>query len=298
METRDKCELIIEQLNGRPCKGWNEPLLVKFADGGTKKRTHHNNHHQHQHHTSNHHHQPQKNHQDDSRWREGGGGGGGGGSNMSDLGSVSSFDHQSNISHSNHHLSDLAMMNPMSYPHIQSGFPPTVAPGSAYPPHMSPQTGGPQWIHPGGPGQPPYVISQQMIQAASLGPSNQVAAAAAAALHYGHIPQLTSQMQGLQISHPGAPIGGYLPPHHQWSALWTHPMSPSQPPQASMRLPAPMQPPHAHTQQLPLPPNRQQQHAPPPQSTNVQQHPPPPPPTLQQQQSSIADHKVQISMPL
>lgn len=154
METRDKCEQIIEQLNGRPCKGWKEPLLIKFADGGNKKRSHHNNqhqhhnhhHHHHQHQNNNHHNQHQKIHQDDNRWRESG--------NPSDLGSVTSFEHQSNISHSNH-LTDLAMMGTLSYPRIQPGFPPTVAAGAAYhPPQLGPPTSAPQWIHTGGPGQP------------------------------------------------------------------------------------------------------------------------------------------------
>lgn len=142
MESRDKCELIIEHLNGRPCKGGKEPLLVKFADG-KKKGHHHNNQHQNQHQNNSNNQQHHKAHQDDSRWRDS--------SNTSDLGSASSFDHQSNISHSNH-LSDLAMM--MGYHRMQPGFPPTVATGTAYPPSLGPQSSAPQWIHPGGPGQP------------------------------------------------------------------------------------------------------------------------------------------------
>lgn len=106
-----------------------------------------------------------------------------------------------------------------------------------------------------------YVIPQHVIQAGSLGPTNQVAAAPA--LHYGHIPQLTSQMQGLQLGHPGEPVCRYFPsPHHQWSALWTHPVPPPQP-QPSLRLPAPLQ----HSP----PANLQQQT---PQSNTVQQQPP------------------------
>lgn len=136
MESRDKCEKIIEQLNGRPCKGWREPLLVKFADGGNKKRHHHNNQHY-----NNNHHQHQKIHQDDNRWRDS--------SNTSDLGDVSNFEHQSNISHSNH-LSDLAMMGTLSYPRMQPGFPPSVPTGAAYPAPLGPPTSAPQWIHPGG----------------------------------------------------------------------------------------------------------------------------------------------------
>lgn len=104
-----------------------------------------------------------------------------------------------------------------------------------------------------------------MIQAGSLGSSNQVAAAGA--LHYGHIPQLASQMQGLQLGHPGEPVCRYLPPHHQWSALWTHPVPPPPPPpQASMRLTAPLQ----HSP----PANSQQQQQQSPQSNPIQQQPP------------------------
>lgn len=105
-----------------------------------------------------------------------------------------------------------------------------------------------------------------------MGPSNQ--AAAAAALHYGHIPQLTSQLQGLQIAHPGAPVGGYLPPQHQWSALWTHPIS--QQPQPPMRLPGAMQTLPTSQQQPPMP-QQQQQTPPQPQAT---------------------DSKLQVSVPL
>lgn len=143
MESRDKCEQVIQQLNGRPCKGWKEPLLVKFADGGNKKRHHNSNHqHHHQHHKNqNPHH---KAHQEDTRWRDS--------SNASDLGSVSSFEQQSNISHSNH-LSDLAMIGPMSYPRIQPVFPPNVTASPSYPAQLVPPTSAaPQWIHPGGPG--------------------------------------------------------------------------------------------------------------------------------------------------
>ncbi|KAK6620448.1 hypothetical protein RUM44_006849 [Polyplax serrata] len=39
MESKDKCEQIIELFNGRSVPGSKEPLLVKFADGGNKKRT-------------------------------------------------------------------------------------------------------------------------------------------------------------------------------------------------------------------------------------------------------------------
>lgn len=139
MESRDKCEQIIEQLNGRPCKGWKEPLLVKFADGGNKKRHHHHN-NQHQ----NHHHQRHKNHQDDIRWRESGA--------SLDIANVPSFDHQGNITH-NEHMSDLSIMGTMSYPRMQHGFPPTVPPGAAYPAPLGPPSSGPQWIHTGAPGQ-------------------------------------------------------------------------------------------------------------------------------------------------
>lgn len=141
MESRDKCQEIIEKLNGKPCKGSKEPLLVKFADGGNKKRHHHNN----QHHSSNHHQQHHKLHQDDSRWRESGNAAG-------DLSNLSSFEQQGNISLSNQ-LPDLAIMGTLSYPRIQPAFPPAVPPGAAYPTTMGPSTSGPQWIHPGT-GQP------------------------------------------------------------------------------------------------------------------------------------------------
>lgn len=121
-----------------------------------------------------------------------------------------------------------------------------------------------------------YVIPPQMMQPASLGPSNQ-AAAAAAALHYGHIPQLTSQMQGLQIAHPGAPVSGYLPPQHQWSTLWTHQIPPH--PQPSMRLATTMQ---AH----PTPQPKQHQSP----ITSIQQHQPP---SVQQHN----ENKIQAPMP-
>lgn len=147
MESRDKCEQIIKQLNGRSCEGCKEPLLVKFADGGNKKR--HQNNHQYHHlhqnqHQSNNHHQHHKAHQDDSRWRDN--------NSSSEIGSVSNFDHQGNTSHSNQ-LSDLPMICPIGYPRMP-GFPPNVASGASYPAPLVPPTSAPQWIHPGAPGQP------------------------------------------------------------------------------------------------------------------------------------------------
>lgn len=141
MESRDKCEQIIEQLNGRPCKGCQEPLLVKFADGGNKKRNYHNNLH---HHNSSHH-RTQKSHQDETRWREN--------TAPAELGSIPSFEHQGNISHSNH-LTDLAMMGPMTYHARMPIFPPAMQAGSGYPNPLGPQANAPQWIHPSGHSQP------------------------------------------------------------------------------------------------------------------------------------------------
>lgn len=40
MDTKDKCERIIQALNGTMLTGAKEPLLIKFADGGSKKRLH------------------------------------------------------------------------------------------------------------------------------------------------------------------------------------------------------------------------------------------------------------------
>lgn len=38
MESREKCEQIINHFNGKKVPGISEPLLVKFADGGRKAR--------------------------------------------------------------------------------------------------------------------------------------------------------------------------------------------------------------------------------------------------------------------
>ncbi|XP_021698034.1 protein alan shepard isoform X8 [Aedes aegypti] len=38
MESREKCEQIIQMFNGTQLQGAKEPLLVKFADGGSKKK--------------------------------------------------------------------------------------------------------------------------------------------------------------------------------------------------------------------------------------------------------------------
>lgn len=129
-----------------------------------------------------------------------------------------------------------------------------------------------------------------MIQAGNIGHSNQ-AAAAAAAIHYAHIPQLTSQMQSLQLAHPGAAVGGYLPPGHQWSALWSHPLI--QPPQQSMRMAAPLQPPSISQQQS------QQQSPEPNQVQQQQQQPLQHQPRFQQQQlPANGDNKNQVSLPM
>nr|CAI5868313.1 unnamed protein product [Callosobruchus analis] len=38
MESKEKCEYIIQQFNGKALNGSKDPLLVKFADGGNKKK--------------------------------------------------------------------------------------------------------------------------------------------------------------------------------------------------------------------------------------------------------------------
>lgn len=38
MESREKCEQIIQIFNGTQLAGAKDPLLVKFADGGSKKK--------------------------------------------------------------------------------------------------------------------------------------------------------------------------------------------------------------------------------------------------------------------
>lgn len=38
MESREKCQQIIEMFNGTQLNGAKDPLLVKFADGGSKKK--------------------------------------------------------------------------------------------------------------------------------------------------------------------------------------------------------------------------------------------------------------------
>uniref|UniRef100_A0A1Y1NLU8 Protein alan shepard n=1 Tax=Photinus pyralis TaxID=7054 RepID=A0A1Y1NLU8_PHOPY len=43
MESKEKCEQIIQIFNGSPLSGSKEPLLVKFADGGNKKKNQYKN---------------------------------------------------------------------------------------------------------------------------------------------------------------------------------------------------------------------------------------------------------------
>lgn len=38
MESKEKCEQIIQMFNGKALQGAKDPLLVKFADGGNKKK--------------------------------------------------------------------------------------------------------------------------------------------------------------------------------------------------------------------------------------------------------------------
>lgn len=49
MKSKEQCDEIITQLNGRVLKGAKEPLLVKFADGANKRRSNHHNNHNHNH---------------------------------------------------------------------------------------------------------------------------------------------------------------------------------------------------------------------------------------------------------
>lgn len=39
MESKEKCEQIIQIFNGKALTGAKDPLLVKFADGGNKKKS-------------------------------------------------------------------------------------------------------------------------------------------------------------------------------------------------------------------------------------------------------------------
>lgn len=39
MESKEKCEQIIQMFNGKALAGAKDPLLVKFADGGNKKKS-------------------------------------------------------------------------------------------------------------------------------------------------------------------------------------------------------------------------------------------------------------------
>lgn len=39
MESKEKCEQIIQMFNGKALHGGKDPLLVKFADGGSKKKS-------------------------------------------------------------------------------------------------------------------------------------------------------------------------------------------------------------------------------------------------------------------
>lgn len=43
MESKEKCEQIIQLFNGTALPGCKEPLLVKFADGGNKKKNQYKN---------------------------------------------------------------------------------------------------------------------------------------------------------------------------------------------------------------------------------------------------------------
>lgn len=38
MESKEKCEQIIQMFNGKVLQGSKDALLVKFADGGNKKK--------------------------------------------------------------------------------------------------------------------------------------------------------------------------------------------------------------------------------------------------------------------
>lgn len=135
MESRDKCQEIIEKLNGQVCKGAQEPLLVKFADGGNRKR-HHNNHH----HTNNHQHQHQhhKINQEDARWRETG---------TSNEHNIRPGYEHGNSSHNNQ-MSDLAMMGALGYPRMQPSYPTNLTTGPGYPGPLGPPTNAHQWPYP------------------------------------------------------------------------------------------------------------------------------------------------------
>ncbi|KAG9510979.1 Protein alan shepard [Fragariocoptes setiger] len=204
METREKCELIISELNGRPCHGSRDPLLVKFADGGNKKRQYHHK-------------------SSEPRWRSSVGGAGQHSSN-------NHYDHHHN-NQSSANVSGQNNGNPLSTSNAAQMMPPvnayappppragahpfsaSVPAASAYPPTMGAPSGSAQWLHPAQTATP-YVIPPVM-PASTLDPSG------TASLHFAPVglTQLTAQIQGLQL-HSGPSVGGYI--HQQWPphALW------------------------------------------------------------------------------
>lgn len=138
MESRDKCQEIIKNLNGKSYKGAGEALLVKFADGGVKRRHQYNNHHHNNHHHSHNHHH----HHQQSRWRDTG---------LVESNNINNFDQQGNIIHGNQ-MTDLSLMGTMGYQHrLQAPYHHQAVPLGAYHAPMAPTAGAPQWMHPAGP---------------------------------------------------------------------------------------------------------------------------------------------------
>lgn len=140
MESREKCELVIEQLGGRSYRGSKEPLLVKFADSGKPKRNNHNHNNQHQQHHHNQHHQnySKPHHDDNSRWVE---------PNVHDINAVPMFDPRGNMS-GNNRIPE-AIMSQMNYSRVPHGFQPIP---TAFSP-IGPTSGAAPWYHPSQSGQ-------------------------------------------------------------------------------------------------------------------------------------------------
>ncbi|RWS29947.1 protein alan shepard-like isoform X12 [Leptotrombidium deliense] len=176
MESKEKCDMIIQAFNGKLLAGCKEPLLVKFADGGNKKKSQYKN--------------------QDPRWRDG----------SSDQLAAFAYADQQNVTQNGVTAAQLmpaSLINAAAsfHPHQRSysATPVTATYPAAAAAALQAAANANPWMH--HTTQYHLIPSQHMQTQAQMIPSHTQMDPNTAALHFSTLmPQLSAQMSQLQLS--------------------------------------------------------------------------------------------------
>ncbi|RWS17864.1 RNA-binding motif: single-stranded-interacting protein 1-like isoform X2 [Dinothrombium tinctorium] len=175
MESKEKCDMIIQTFNGKLLAGSKEPLLVKFADGGNKKKSQFKN--------------------QEPRWREG----------SNDQLAAFAYADQQNVTQNGVTAAQLmpaSLINAAGYhPHQRSysATPVTATYPAAAAAALQAAASASPWMHHAT--QYHLIPSQHMQTQAQMIPSHTQLDPNTAALHFSALmPQLSAQMSQLQLS--------------------------------------------------------------------------------------------------